>query len=148
MNKPILPPTYMFLAMLLIVLLHFIVPLADIVKMPWNLLGLLPLGLGLAVTAVADRAFKQRGMTVHPFKEPTQLVTNGAFRFSRNPMYLGFVLVLLGMTILRRSLSPLAIVAGFATWMDIGFIRVEEKILAATFGDDWVRYKQRVRKWI
>jgi protein-S-isoprenylcysteine O-methyltransferase Ste14 len=134
--------------MLLIVLLHFLAPIAHVLRVPWNLLGLLPLGLGLVVTAVADRAFKQQGTTVHPFKEPTQLVTNGAFRFSRNPMYLGFVLVLLGMAILLRSLSPFAVVAGFAIWMDTGFIRVEERILAATFGDEWVRYKQRVRKWI
>ena len=148
MNHRILPPTYLLMAMLVIVLLHILAPLAYIVRMPWNLLGLLPLGLGLIVTAVADRAFKQRGTTVHPFKEPTQVVTNGVFRFSRNPMYLGFVLVLLGMAILLRSLSPFAIVGGFAIWMDIGFIRVEERILATTFGDEWVRYKRRIRKWV
>jgi len=148
MNSRILPPTWLLLAMLLIALLRLLAPLAYIVSMPWNLLGLLPLGLGLAVTAVADRAFKQRRTTVHPFREPTRLVTNGAFGFSRNPMYLGFVLVLLGMAILLRSLSSFAVVAGFALWMDVGFIRVEERILAATFGDDWIQYRQRVRKWI
>jgi protein-S-isoprenylcysteine O-methyltransferase Ste14 len=147
MNHRILPPTWLLLAMLLIVLLHFLAPIAHIVRMPWNLLGLLPLGFGLAVTLAADRAFKQRGTTMHPFKEPTQLVTNGAFRFSRNPMYLGFVSILLGMAILLQSLAPFAVAASFAILMGLLFIRVEERNLQESFGEDWVRYKQRVRKW-
>ena len=147
MNHRILPPTWLLLAMLLIVLLHFLAPIAHIVRMPWNLLGLLPLGFGLAVTSVADRAFKQGGTSVHLFKKTSQLVTAGAFRFSRNPMYLGFVSILLGMAILLPSLSPFAVVGGFAILMDVTFIRVEERNLQETLGDDWVRYKQRVRKW-
>jgi protein-S-isoprenylcysteine O-methyltransferase Ste14 len=114
--------------------------------MPWNLFGLLPLGFGLVVTLSADRAFQRVGTTVHPYKEPSQLIAHGAFRYSRNPMYLGFVLILLGMAVLLSSLSPFAVVLGFALAMDIVFIRVEERILAAMFGEDWARYQRRVRK--
>lgn len=148
MKRRVLPPTYLLLAMLLIVLLHFLAPVAIVFAEPWNLLGMLPLGCGLAVTLASDRAFKRMGTTVNPYKEPTRLITEGAFRISRNPMYLGFVLVLLGMAILLRSVSSLPVVVAFAIVMDLTFIRVEERILEQTFADAWARYKQRVRKWI
>lgn len=55
-------------------------------------------------------------------------------------------LLLAMLLIVLRSLSPFAVVAGFAILLDLLFIRVEERNLQESFGDEWVRYKQRVRK--
>jgi len=63
-------------------------------------------------------------------------------------MYLGFVLVLLGIALLAGSCTPYAVVALFAVFLDIVFIGYEEKRLEETFGEAWRQYKRKVRRWI
>jgi protein-S-isoprenylcysteine O-methyltransferase Ste14 len=147
-KNEILPPTYLLAAMVAMIVLHFVLPLTRIVPAPWNLLGLVPLGLGLALNLVADQAFKVAQTTVKSFEESSALVTGGAFRISRNPMYLGYVLILLGLGVLMRSLGPLIIIPIFAVLMDRTFIQVEERMLETRFADAWAAYKARVRRWI
>lgn len=65
-----------------------------------------PLIFGVALNISADRMFKQHKTTVKPFEESTSLVTDGVFRFSRNPMYLGMVLILSGVVLLAGSTTP------------------------------------------
>jgi len=148
MLKKILPPTYFLVAVILILVLHFTLPIRTIIELPWILLGVLPLVLGLVLNLMADRSFKMNQTTVKPFQESNRLITNGVFRISRHPMYLGFVLILLGISILLGSLSPSFIVFLFAVAMEIVFIRVEERMLAKRFAQEWDQYKSEVRKWI
>ena len=148
MLKKILPPTYLLFAIILALVLHFILPLRTIITIPWNLLGILPLVLGVMFNLIADRSFKFNQTTVKPFQESNKLITEGIFRVSRHPMYLGFVLILLGIAILLGSLSPYFVVLVFAIAMEIVFIRIEENMLAKRFGAEWDRYKSTVRKWI
>jgi protein-S-isoprenylcysteine O-methyltransferase Ste14 len=63
-------------------------------------------------------------------------------------MYLGFVLVLIGIAILVRSLTPYAIIPIFAVLMDKIFIEVEERMLAEQFGAEWLQYEKKTRRWI
>jgi protein-S-isoprenylcysteine O-methyltransferase Ste14 len=112
------------------------------------LLGLLPLILGIAINVIADNLFHQVKTTVRPFEESSVLVTSGPFRWSRNPMYLGFVLILTGIGILLGSLTPFAIVLAFAVLIDRRFIQVEEHMLAAEFGAVWQAYIERTRRWL
>lgn len=63
-------------------------------------------------------------------------------------MYLGFVLILLGLAILLGSLTPFIVVPLFAVLMDRAFIVVEEGMLAEKFGPVWLDYKQRTRRWV
>lgn len=65
-----------------------------------------PLIFGVALNISADRMFEQHKTTVKPFEESTALVTDGVFRFSRNPMYLGMVLILSGVVLLAGSTTP------------------------------------------
>jgi protein-S-isoprenylcysteine O-methyltransferase Ste14 len=63
-------------------------------------------------------------------------------------MYLGFVLILLGVSIMLRSISPYIVVVVFVVLIELVFIRVEERMLEAKFGDEWKKYRSQVRKWI
>ena len=144
----ILPPTALLAAVLLMVALHFLLPIAQIVPGFWRLLGILPLGFGLAISYAAEKQFLQAGTTVNPFKESSRLVKDGLYRFSRNPMYLGMALVLMGVAILFGSLTPFGVVALFVGWIHFRFICREEEILSTQFGQDWLEYKAGVRRWI
>jgi protein-S-isoprenylcysteine O-methyltransferase Ste14 len=147
-NKPILPPTYLLIAIVIMVALHFIFPAAIIIRMPWNLLGVIPLAAGVILNLVADRDFKKHQTTVKPFEEATVLITTGVYRLSRNPMYLGFELILIGVALLLGSLTPLAVVILFPILMEALFIRVEEQMLTQQFGPSWLAYQKEVRRWI
>jgi protein-S-isoprenylcysteine O-methyltransferase Ste14 len=147
-GKQLLPTTYLLIAIIVMLILHFVFPVVQLIPKPWNLLGLLPLGFGVWINLVADRAFHRTQTTVKPFEEPTALITDGAFAISRNPMYLGFVAILLGISVLLRTLTPYAIVILFAILMDRLFIQVEERNMERIFGPAWSAYRKKVRRWI
>jgi len=144
----VMPTTCLLIAIVVMVALHFLFPVARIIPPLWNLLGIIPLALGVIINLIADRAFHKVNTTVKPFKESTALITEGVFRISRNPMYLGFVLVLIGIAVLIRSLTPYVIILAFAILMDRMYIRVEERMLAEEFGTEWEEYKQSTRRWL
>jgi protein-S-isoprenylcysteine O-methyltransferase Ste14 len=148
MSKKILPPTYLLIAMIIMLLLHFYVPLLRGSFSIWQLVGLVPLAFGLVLNLMADSSFHKVGTTVKPFEESTVLITDGVYHISRHPMYLGFVSILVGIAILLRSLSSWIIVLIFAALMDVVFIRVEERMLGEKFGSAWLAYKKKVRRWI
>ena len=147
-DKKVLPPTYLLVAIVLMLALHFLLPVYKIVPTPWNLLGILPLACGIALNLIADKAFHQVQTTVKPFEESTALITTGVFRITRNPMYLGYLLILLGVALIVRSVIPYAVILVFAVLMDRVFIRVEEQMLEKQFGQDWLEYAQEVRRWV
>ena len=147
-TRQILPTTYLLIALVLILVLHFTFPAIKLIPLPWNLLGLILLITGIALNLIADGAFHRAGTTVKPFQESCALLTDGVYRLSRNPMYLGFVLTLIGVAILLGSLTPWIIVPIFIVLMEVVFIQIEERMLAVKFGPDWQAYKKKVRRWI
>jgi protein-S-isoprenylcysteine O-methyltransferase Ste14 len=143
-----MPTLWLLVAIVVQAALQFLLPLPRVIPVPWNLLGAIPVALGVILNLVADRAFHEAGTTVKPFEESSALLTGGVFRITRNPMYLGFALILLGIALLLTSLWPLLVVVGFAVLMDRAYIRVEERMLAARFGDGWQRYRSKTRRWL
>ncbi len=144
----VLPPTYLYGTIALMVALDILVPGPRLLHWPWDLLGLLPLLAGAGINLWADQEFKRYGTTVKPFQASTALVTTGVFRFSRNPMYCGFVLGLIGIALLLGSTTPYLLIPAFVLLITRVFIRVEEQMLHARFGPAWEQYQQRVRRWI
>ncbi|MCP4075333.1 MAG: isoprenylcysteine carboxylmethyltransferase family protein [Gammaproteobacteria bacterium] len=134
--------------MVTMALLHFLVPVLEIAPYPWNFLGVVPLATGILFNLRADAALKKDQTTVKPFERSTALVTTGIFRRSRHPMYIGMVLILLGIAILMGSLASLFVIIIFGALMDLVFVRIEERMLEEQFGPEWVAYKKKVRKWI
>ncbi len=147
-NKRILPPTYLFTTIALMVLLHWFVPILIFASYPWNLLGLIPLTAGTVLNLFANAALKNKHTTVKPFQKSTALITTGVYPISRHPMYLGMILILLGLAILMGSVSPLMVIPVFGVMLERIFISSEEGMLGEQFGAAWSSYKHRVRKWI
>jgi protein-S-isoprenylcysteine O-methyltransferase Ste14 len=147
-EKKLLPPAYVLASIVLMAALHFTVPAARLIASPWNFLGVIPLAVGIVINIVADRAFHRAGTTVKPFQQSTSLITTGVYRLSRHPMYLGLVLVVLGIAVITGSLTPLLVVPIFALLLDRKFIAAEERLLEKRFGSAWLEYKKSVRRWI
>ena len=147
-KKRALPPIYLILSIVTMVLLHFLIPASKIAPYPWNLLGILVLVIGVSLNLMADAVFKREQTTVKPFEKSTALVVTGVFQISRHPMYLGMVLILLGIAILMGTLTPLIVVVIFGILMELVFVRAEESMLEEQFGATWLAYKKQVRKWV
>lgn len=146
--KKTLPPTFFLLALILMVTLHFAWPIQRYWTFPLNLVGLAPLFVGIGLNVAADRLFSRHRTTVKPFEQSSALVTAFPFSISRNPMYLGVTLMLIGIALLLGTVSPLLSVTAFALLMDQRFVKMEERMLAERFGDQWEQYHSRVRRWI
>lgn len=130
---------------------------------PFSLLGLpkaltgqptaLALGLvlgivGALITASCALEFALRGRgTPAPFDPPRRLVTGALYQRIRNPMYLGFSLVILAESVLLRSLAMLAVLAVFLTLAHLFVVLYEEPTLQRTFGADYDTYRAAVPRW-
>ena len=147
-KKPVLPPTYLFLSIVMMALLHFLIPFSIYAVYPWNLIGVVPLAVGIVLNLIADTTFKREQTTVKPFEKSSKLITTGVFRISRHPMYLGMILILFEIAILLGSLTPLIVSIIFCILMEYVFVRKEEKMLEKQFGSSWYAYKDSVRKWV
>jgi protein-S-isoprenylcysteine O-methyltransferase Ste14 len=146
--KQILPTTYLLIALIAMLIFHFVIPIIMLIPYPWNLLGLIPLILGITINFIADGALHKAGTTVKPFQESSTLITGSVYGVSRHPMYLGFVLILIGVAILLGSLTPWVIIPIFVVLMEVVFIQVEERMLGEKFGPVWLEYKKKVRRWL
>lgn len=111
----------------------------------WIGAGCAALGL-IAVAAL--RAFRRARTSALPWRPSTALVTDGPFRFTRNPIYLGFTLVYVGVSIAVNAAWPLLFLPVVIAVMSVGVIAREEAYLARVFGDAYRDYCARVRRWI
>ena len=147
-KRKILPLVWLLVTLAGMLLLHVYLPLARYLHAPWSWAGLGPLCLGVGLAATSARSFRKAGTGLIPFDEATALVTSGFFRYTRNPMYLGMVLSLLGTSMLLGSLATLLPVPVFAWVIQRNFILGEERFMAEAFGDEYRAYKRRVRRWV
>ena len=110
--------------------------------------GWLLLTIGFLLRVWATFHFYECQMKVISLMPQKKLITSGPYRFSRNPLYLGGnVFIFFGAALWLGSPSGLIITAIHLPFMDL-FIRREEKQLEQKFGKDWVRYKERVRRYL
>lgn len=105
---------------------------------------------GLTVLILAVRLFKKQNTTVNPIKieNASSLVTSGIFEYSRNPMYLGMALILLGLTLMFNVIGGTLFTLLFTTYITKFQIKPEEEVMESLFGEDFLKYKKNVRMWI
>lgn len=128
--------------------LHFLLPGPRVVAAPYHVLGLAVAVAGGLLHARAWAHFRRRGAPLDTLAPPAALVTDGPFRRSRNPMYLGAVLVLAGVAFLYGTLSPWLVPPAFAAVMVRAYILPEERLLSERFGEPYRAYRARVGRWI
>ena len=143
-----LPPVLLLGAIIAMVALHFLWPVASWIPGPWRWLGVVLVVLGLGLNVYASRLFERRGTAIRPFDRSSVLVEDGPFRMSRNPMYLGMMLILGGVALGLGTVTPWIAVPMFMALIQQRFIRSEEKKMEAEFGAAYVAYRRKVRRWL
>jgi protein-S-isoprenylcysteine O-methyltransferase Ste14 len=106
------------------------------------------IAVAVVFAAGALGLFWRAGTSPEPWHPTTAIVTNGVYRITRNPMYVGMTLIYIGAALAVDSLLALALLPPTLVVVHYGVIRREERYLAAKFGDDYRRYLAQVRRWI
>ena len=147
-KRKIVPPVYLLLTLAAMAGFHYLLPVAQFSSEPYTYAGIAVIALGVSITVIAAGAFWRAGTPVVPFEISKVLVTGGLFRYTRNPMYLGMIVVLFGVALIFGSVGALIPIPLFAWIIVTRFIRGEENFLQEIFGDEYLAYKSKVRRWL
>jgi protein-S-isoprenylcysteine O-methyltransferase Ste14 len=104
--------------------------------------------LGLAVVASAIQRFRHYKTSLVPIVPSTALAKDGPYRFTRNPMYLGLLILSCGLALAMNSVWTLVLLVPAVVAMNVLVIAREERYLERKFGAEYVEYKQQVRRWV
>jgi len=148
-NVIIRPPIAWAVAVLAGLALNWLLPLPFIpVAVPAGGLGALVFALALALFAWAIVTMTRAGSNVPTSLPSTTIIDTGPYRFTRNPIYLGMMLGLIGLAVALNSLWLLLTLAPFALVIRYGVVAREEAYLERKFGDVYRHYRARVRRWL
>jgi protein-S-isoprenylcysteine O-methyltransferase Ste14 len=144
------PPVYALAAVALMWLLDKKYPVLETTQQWPMIVGGVLILVGILIDVLSIVQFRQARTTVNPLRPETSstLVTSGFYAHSRNPMYVGLLFSLVGVTLLLRSLTPLLVLPLFVLIVTMLQILPEEKALATIFGEEFQYYKQRVPRWL
>ncbi|MBN1516403.1 hypothetical protein JXA32_07520 [Candidatus Sumerlaeota bacterium] len=142
------PPVFFFGAWTMMAALHQFAPETPRLPSPLNWLGLAFLAIGSALDLQSVLRLLLARTTVFPYRDSQTLITTGVYRFTRNPIYLGMALILLGAALMLGTLTPLLAIPMFVWLMDRFVIRMEEGMLEERFGDAYRTYCRQTRRWL
>ncbi|MBF9033456.1 isoprenylcysteine carboxylmethyltransferase family protein [Rhodobacterales bacterium HKCCE2091] len=145
---PDLPPIWLAGFMVLAWALARYLPILSLASGPLRLLGTVLALMGLAVIAWSAIYFWRAKTSIEPHEEPTSLLTDGPYRLSRNPIYLGMVAILAGEVLWLGALSAVILPGIYAGLVSVRFILPEEARLVEHFGDEARAFMARTRRWI
>jgi protein-S-isoprenylcysteine O-methyltransferase Ste14 len=103
---------------------------------------------GLTIGFLGFREMRRAETTTDPYKPTTAIVSEGPFRFTRNPLYLSMTLIYGGISVLANALPAALLLPIVQHLMRRGVIEREERYLERKFGEEYLRYKARVPRWI
>lgn len=118
------------------------------ISYPFNLFGILFMIVGFWIMMNAYNIFTKHKTGVAPTSKTTRFIIEGPYKFSRNPMYLGMFLILLGIGVLIGSWISIIASVLFVIIINLIWIPFEEKKLGKQFGKEYFNYKKEVRRWI
>ena len=147
--KTKIPPPIIALIMITIIYLSSFI-IEPVTLYYQTLISILVTVIGLACAISSFRLFAKHKTTISPFtpSETTALVTDGMYRYSRNPMYLALVLLTIAVTIFFGAWLGVVIVVIFIYTLNFLQIIPEEEALLDIFGEEYVEYQKKVRRWI
>ncbi len=151
MHNPLIryrPPRIAMLLLAIAAAVHWLTPIRGFSVFSSVALSIVLAALGFAVMLFAWWQFKEHAVAICPGDTTERLITDGVYRFTRNPMYLGIGLMLTGAATWIGTPPFYAAALCFFVVMDRLFRRYEEEKLAAAFGRTYLDYKTRVRPWI
>jgi protein-S-isoprenylcysteine O-methyltransferase Ste14 len=141
------------LALSLALLMWFASSLVSPVVVPFGVrvgvaLALLVIGQSISISGMV--CFRRAKTTMNPIKPSaaSSLVTGGVYRFTRNPMYLGLSITLMGWAVFLSNPLALLAVPLFVLYVERFQIDPEERVLSSLFGADYATYKEKVRRWL
>jgi protein-S-isoprenylcysteine O-methyltransferase Ste14 len=143
-----LPPIWLALALISMVVLDVLLPLAGPLPAALRFLGAPLIALGLGFILWCAGLFKRAQTTIVPFEESSALVQSGPYARSRNPIYTGMLAILAGTALALGTLSPWGVLPVFAWIIRTQFIAGEEAMLRSRFGAEYDAYCARVRRWL
>jgi protein-S-isoprenylcysteine O-methyltransferase Ste14 len=148
MAKQLIPPSYFNVFILLAIFLHFVFPIKILFYFPLTLIGVVLIIIGLYINLQASKTLRQNRTTNNFFEKPINLLKDGPYGYSRNPMYLGGVIFGFGLAILLGSLISFVFPILLFLLLNFIYIPNEEKRLKRIFGREYLNYKKKVRRWI
>lgn len=127
---------------------HLYFPIKILISSPFNYLGIVFILSGLILNNAASKHLRENQTLIDFNHPPNRMVSDGPFRLSRNPIYLSGFTVLFGMAILLGSLVTFCFPMLLFLLLNHIYIPLEEKEMEEMFGEDYVKYKHSVRRWL
>lgn len=125
---------------------HYFRPV-QLLPSPWNLVGVVLILAGIGVLYSGLRVMRGVGKSPAHHDEPPELLTDGVFQISRNPLYLGVCTVYAGLALVLNSVWPFVTLVPLIIYFD-RVARREENYLQQRFGDEYKQYQENVRRWL
>lgn len=144
------PPVYALSIGLLMWLLNKYLPITYFIGSPWNKSGIAIIVIAGSFDLWSLFLFFKKHTTPNPMKpeNTTGLVVNGLYKYTRNPMYVGLLTILMGYAVWLGSLTPFLVLPLFYWLITEMQIKPEERVLIKKFGEDYQAYKNSVRRWL
>lgn len=147
MKRFIVPPLFVLISLVLIAVFHLFVPRFNIIPFPFNFAGMFISFAGFVLMGKARELFKKHNTNL-TIETSSSLITEGPYAKTRNPMYIGMFLLLLGIGVCFANLLSMLAPLGFILAIHLIFIPKEEKLMQEAFGNKYLEYKNKVKRWI
>lgn len=146
LRKLIIAPVFLLLSITGIVVFYFALPAFNLVPFPFNLIGVLIAFGGFTIMGKSYNIFEKKNLSPAT-DNPSLLVTEGIYRQTRNPMYLGMFILLFGLGLTFRNIVSMAMAFVFLLLVNSIIIPREERDLKAFFGERFDSYRKKVSRW-
>lgn len=146
--RNVVPIGSLTLGIILAITLHSFFPRPAIIGYPWTHCGTLVIIAGIAQFVASVSLFVRKKTDIRPGGMPTSLIAEGPYRYTRNPIYLANMMVLLGVCLLLGSLVPFIVLPLYFAIVNTFIVPFEERRLISIFGQQYRGYQIRVRRWL
>ena len=141
------PPIYFLLGLVAMILFSSFVPMGRWLHFPLRYIGIIIIVPGFSLSLGSGMFFRKSGTNPRPGTRATLIVTKGPFKYTRNPMYLGLITMLIGTSILLGTFSPLIVIPIIFLILHTQFVLREEKWMTEWFGNPYLEYKKKTPRW-